>query len=166
MSSLNSKLWIIFDFHDENGPKYGSVRPFLVNFYSRQSTLCGYSKLVSGDDWHHANLIRSFRSSNFEKTLKIWSKYWWFHIFERFLNSGRLDSTDFCCISSDISWQAYRVPTRHTLMKLWNGHFWPNRPFLTKQAIFVAILAKKNPFFNKLHLVGTLNLCQEMTDTS
>ena len=101
---------------------------------------------MSGDDWHHANLIRSFRSSNFEKTLKIWSKYWWFHIFERFLNSGRLDSTDFCCISSDISWQAYRVPTRHTLMKFWNGHFWPNRPFLTKQAIFVAILAKESIF--------------------
>ena len=112
----------------------------------QQTAPCGYSRLVSGDDWHHENLIRSFRSSNFEKTLKIWSKYWWLHIFKRFLNSGRLDSTDFCYISSDISRQAYRAPTRHTLLKLWNGHFWPNGLFLTKQTIFVNCVIKINQF--------------------
>ena len=99
------------------------------HFFSRQSTLCGYSKVVSGDVWHYEKQIRPFQSHNYEKTMKIWSKYWWFHIFLLFLKNGQLDWTDSCCMYSDILWEGYKVHARHTLKKLWNGHFWPNRSF-------------------------------------
>ena len=50
-------------------------------------------------------------------------------IFFLLLTNGQLGWTDSCCISSPILWEAYKVPARHTLRKLWNGHFWPKRPF-------------------------------------
>ena len=66
-------------------------------YFCLQSTLCGYSKLVSRDAWHKAKDQNSIWSSWAEKTSQNWWKFaeiqiWGFSaVFGRFLSPGWSD---------------------------------------------------------------------------
>ena len=96
-------------------PLYKSKKKFL------QSTLCGYSKLVSWDAWHNAKDENLIRSSCDEKTSKnCWNNAkfdftQFLTVFERFLSPGRSDLCLVFCIVSGVSRHKFRVPTKGTL---------------------------------------------------
>ena len=121
----------------------------MVFFNFHQTMPCGYSKLVSEDAWQDAKGIRSFRSLNFEKTSKMWSKLTNLPVFGRFLRIECSKSPNSFCILSGIFWHKFRVPTWGSLVKIENHHFWPCRP-LARSSLGQKIMFSTNTYFYKL----------------
>ena len=115
-------LW--FGLQREPNPLYRS------KYFCLQSTLCGYSKLVSQDAWHRAKDQNSIRSTWAEKTSKnCWNlqeiKNWYFSsVFWRFLSPGWSDWVLVFCSVSGILRHKFRVPTKGTLK---TKIFWPTK---------------------------------------
>ena len=115
-SEARNRIW--------NGPE-DSADPFISQkkkFF--QSTLCGYSKLVSCDAWCNAKDEKLIRSSWAEKTSKnCWKldkiKYCNFSaVFGRFLSPGWSDQFFVFCVASGVTRYKFRVPTKRTFDKL------------------------------------------------
>ena len=128
-----------------NRPFFGHlISHFSKNIIYHQTTLCGYSRVVAGDAWHHAKQIYLFGFPNFDKTMKIMWKDWGFQIFHRFIKSLQ-DWSDICGICSDTFWQAYGV-LWSTQMAYFNESLkWP---FLTQ---------KKNLFWGHYSKISILS---------
>ena len=110
----------------EMGPKITQT-PLKVKKKILQSTLCGYSKLVSCDAWCNAKDEKLIRSSWAEKTPKNCRKITIFDfvqfstVFGRFLSPGWSDQFFVFCIASGVTRYKFRVPTKGTLEELF---FW------------------------------------------
>ena len=60
----------------EKWPENGLFGPKMAIFEFQQSTLCGYSKVVSGDAWHHTNWFNKFLSLIFRKNGRKMAEKW------------------------------------------------------------------------------------------
>ena len=125
-------------------------RIVLIHFSS-----CQTSPWTSLEYPHHMHLI-IFENWPF---WAIFGPFW--AIFEAI----RAISSKSICILSDFSWDKFRVPTTHTFRKIRTmrlflklsifGHFW---------AVLGHFWACTDHLEQKYPRVGTLNLCQKMTD--
>ena len=125
-------------------------------YFCLQSTLCGYSKLVSQDAWHKAKDQNSIRSSWAEKTSKnSWKtsnldfgKFW--AVLGRFLSSGRSDWILVFCFVSGIPRHKFRVPTKGTLK---TKIFQPTKGFCLSSEAKSQTKMDKNEFLKVVNLI-------------
>ena len=117
---INFQVNPIIFWSPESSPKiYKSLTK--LNFFSFQNTLCGYSKVASGDAWTAQKGINSIRSPSTEKTSKTCSILGIFKMmahrphFGCFLRTGWSDWINSFLSCLYVSWRKFRVPTKGVL---------------------------------------------------